>query len=140
MVVRLANSIILLFIATLIASDALFVRPSATVIPYPFRLSLADRFGIPYKGIAYDAGKAASLPGFALSLNAELGTLDESTFSILQKTYSAWSDTKSRVKWNEGGQYTSLDYHLFCRQCPDCIFAHRAPNNVASHRSSVRIN
>lgn len=97
---------------SLIASvDALFVLPPSKKIPYPdLKLATADRLGVPYKGFAYDAGKAASLPGFALSLNAEFGTLDNSTFNALKNTYCVWSETKSRVKWVEGLRYTLLDF------------------------------
>eukprot|EP00584_Thalassiosira_punctigera_P013266 CAMPEP_0172566186 /NCGR_PEP_ID=MMETSP1067-20121228/110929_1 /TAXON_ID=265564 ORGANISM="Thalassiosira punctigera, Strain Tpunct2005C2" /NCGR_SAMPLE_ID=MMETSP1067 /ASSEMBLY_ACC=CAM_ASM_000444 /LENGTH=411 /DNA_ID=CAMNT_0013357233 /DNA_START=11 /DNA_END=1246 /DNA_ORIENTATION=- len=90
---------------------ALFLTPPSRVVPYPsLRLTTADRLGVSYEGIAEDAGKAASLPGFALSLDAEFGTLPESTFEKLKSQYCAWSDTKSRVKWDEGREYTLLDF------------------------------
>eukprot|EP00579_Thalassiosira_antarctica_P013003 CAMPEP_0201942902 /NCGR_PEP_ID=MMETSP0903-20130614/49942_1 /ASSEMBLY_ACC=CAM_ASM_000552 /TAXON_ID=420261 /ORGANISM="Thalassiosira antarctica, Strain CCMP982" /LENGTH=143 /DNA_ID=CAMNT_0048485421 /DNA_START=83 /DNA_END=511 /DNA_ORIENTATION=- len=91
--------------------DALFLTPPSKVVPYPsLRLSTADRLGVPYSGIALDAGKAASLPGFALSLDAHFGTLSEATFTKLQNKYCAWSDTKSKVKWDEKQEYTLLDF------------------------------
>lgn len=90
---------------------ALFVEPPSVLKPYPsLKLGIADRLGVPYRGIAYDAGKAASLPGFALSLDADFGALDRSTFVTLQNTYCSWSETKSRVKWKEGRRYTLLDF------------------------------
>lgn len=79
--------------------------------PFPnLRLATADRLRVPYKGVAYDAGKAASLPGFALSLDAEFGALDRPTFDRLQSEYCAWSETKSRVRWKEGRNFTLLDF------------------------------
>ena len=81
--------------------DALFITPPSKIVPYPsLNLATADRLGISYyAGIAQDAGKAASLPGFALSLNAEFGTLSEKAFSQLQNKYCSWSDTKSQVSY-----------------------------------------
>ena len=106
-----ATTLLLLLLSLTIAAKALFVQPPFKVKPYPeLKLAIADRLGTHYKGIAYDAGKAASLPGFALSLNAEFGALNESTFNALQKNYCNWSETKSRVKWKEGCQYTLLDF------------------------------
>lgn len=105
--------LLLLLLQSLASSavKALFVQPPFKVKPYPeLKLAIADRLGVPYKGIAYDAGKAASLPGFALSLNAEFGALNESTFDALLKNYCVWSETKSRVKWKEGRKYTLLDF------------------------------
>lgn len=90
--------------------EALFVQPPFQVNPYPLFLVEADRLGIPYRGIASDSGKAASNPGFSLSLNAEFGALDESTFNALQRVYCQWSETKSRVKWKKGRKYTFLDF------------------------------
>ena len=90
--------------------EALFVRPPSKVIPYPLRLTQADRLRAPYQGIAYDAGKAASLPGFALSLNAVFGDLDKRTFEALMSVYCGWSETKSQVKWRKGQKYTLLDF------------------------------
>jgi hypothetical protein len=91
--------------------DALFLRPPSVVKPYPsLQLATADRLSVPYRGIANDAGKAASLAGFALSLDAEFGALDKSTFLALQNAYCDWSETKSQVKWREGRRYTLLDF------------------------------
>lgn len=91
--------------------EAIFVRPPTKTIPYPsLSLATADLLRVPYKGIAYDAGKEASLPSFALSLNAEFGPLDTVTFLGLQDLYCGWSETKSRVKWIEGEKYTLLDF------------------------------
>ena len=100
----------LLFIAHSV--DALFVDPPSKRIEYPsLKLAVADRLGVPYQGIALDAGQAASLPGFALSLNAEFGSsLDQSTFEKLKSAYCSWSETKSRVQWKEGRKYTLLDF------------------------------
>ena len=92
-------------------SSCLFVQPPSTVKPYPaLKLATADRLGIPYKSIACDAGKAASLPSFALTLNSEFGALDEKNFNRLKDAYCSWSETKSRVKWKEGREYTLLDF------------------------------
>ena len=101
-----------LFLALVVLRlDALFVQPPYKVKPYPkLSLSIADRLRVPYKSIAYDAGKAASFPGFALTLNAEFGALDEASFRALQKEYCVWSETKSRVTWKKGRQYTLLDF------------------------------
>ena len=94
-----------------IAVHSLFVQPPYKVKPYPeLKLSAADRLGVSYKSIAYDAGKAASLPGFALSLNAEFGAIGESTFNALRNHYCGWSETKSRVFWKQGRKYTLLDF------------------------------
>ena len=91
--------------------NALFVTPPSEVIPYPsLRLATADRIGATYAGIANDAGDAASLPGFALSLDAEFGALSESKFDELKRAYCIWSDTKSRVKWDADRRYTLLDF------------------------------
>lgn len=91
---------------------ALFVQPPYAEKPFPsLRLATANRLGVPYKGIAQDAGKAASLPTFALSLNANFGPLDnQATFTALQKAYCGWSETKSRVTWEPGRSYTLLDF------------------------------
>mmetsp|Transcript_29101 Transcript_29101/g.60655 ORF Transcript_29101/g.60655 Transcript_29101/m.60655 type:complete len:416 (-) Transcript_29101:263-1510(-) len=106
---------LLLFASTFFSchriAHALFLTPPSKVVPYPsLRLTTADRLGASYAGIAEDAGKAASLPGFALSLNAEFGTLSETTFNKLQTKYCSWSDTKSQVKWDEDREYTLLDF------------------------------
>ena len=91
--------------------EALFIRPPTMKKPYPaLKLATADLLRIPYRSVAYDAGEAASLPSFALSLNAEFGPLDVITFLGLQEMYGGWSETKSRVKWIEGGSYTLLDF------------------------------
>lgn len=93
-------------------TNGLFMQPSYQKIPYPeLTLTEADRLGIPYQSFACDAGKEASFPGFALSLNAKFGPLkDEATFQSLQKIYCRWSETKSRVKWKKGRSYTLLDF------------------------------
>ena len=92
--------------------DALFVKPPSKLEPYPeLTLATADRLGVPYRGVAWNAGKAASLPSFALSLNAEFGTLpNEATFNALTRAYSGWSETKPRVHWKPDRQYTLLDF------------------------------
>lgn len=96
---------------TSFTAEALFILPPAKVIPYPsLRLATADLLRIPYEGIAYDAGKEASLPSFALTLNADFGPLDCVTFLGLQEMYCGWSETKSKVKWREGESYTLLDF------------------------------
>lgn len=93
------------------SAAALFLRPPSVVRSYPsLRLPVADRLGVPYDGIAYDAGTAASLPGFALSLDAEFGTLDRRSFLSLKNAYGGWSETKSRVGWKEGRSYSLLDF------------------------------
>lgn len=91
---------------------SLFITPPSKLVPYPsLTLATADRLGIPYEGIALDAGKAASLPGFALSLNAQFGTIkDEDTFNKLKSQYCIWSDNKSQVKWDANRNYTLLDF------------------------------
>lgn len=104
--------IVVALIAPLLpGTDALFVTPPSTIVPCPsLSLSTADALGVPYTGIAYDAGKAASLPSFALSLDAEFGTLSEINFDRLKSRYCAWSDTKSRVKWDARREYSLLDF------------------------------
>mmetsp|Transcript_9240 Transcript_9240/g.21769 ORF Transcript_9240/g.21769 Transcript_9240/m.21769 type:complete len:351 (-) Transcript_9240:202-1254(-) len=97
--------------SSIFLADALFVTPPSKVVPYPsLRLSTADGLGVSYTGFALDAGHAASLPGFALSLNADFGTLSESQFDQLQARYCAWSDTKSKVRWVQDQEYTLLDF------------------------------
>jgi len=92
-------------------ADALFIRPPSVVKPYPsLRLGIADRLRVPYKGIAYDAGSAASLPSFALSIDAEFGPLSRGNFRALQNAYCAWSETKSQVLWREGRPYFLTDF------------------------------
>ena len=89
----------------------IFVQPPSKLKPYPnLQLAIADRLGVSYRGIAYDAGKAASFAGFALSLNAEFGPLDKAMFEKLQTAYCSWSETKSKVLWKEGRNYTLLDF------------------------------
>jgi hypothetical protein len=93
------------------ATTALFIQPPYTTIPYKsLRLPTADRLGIPYRGIAYDAGDAASLPSFALSLNAEFGRLSPGAFKALRKAYSGWSQTRPQVTWQAEEEYTLLDF------------------------------
>jgi hypothetical protein len=102
--------LILLFTSSAV-SNALFVQPPYRIKSYPaLKLSVADRLGVPYQSVAYDAGKAASFPGFALSLDAKFGELDEPSFNALQKAYCAWSETKSRVKWQAGRKYRLIDF------------------------------
>lgn len=102
---------LLLFVTIFTKTDALFVQPPSKLKPYPnLELATADRLGIPYKGLAFDAGKAASLANFALSLNADFAELDKATFDKLQGAYSGWSETKSRVTWKQGRRYTLLDF------------------------------
>lgn len=93
-------------------AQALFVRPPSHIEPFPaLQLATADRLGARYRGIAYNAGRAASYPGFALTLDAVFENLDESTFLELQKAYCGWSATKSRVQWNNDKRtYTLLDF------------------------------
>lgn len=105
----LLTLVVLLLLST--STCALFILPPAKVISYPqLKLKTADVLRIPYQGIAYDAGKAASYPTFALTLNADFGILDCVTFLGLQQAYCGWSETKSRVKWKEGQSYTLLDF------------------------------
>jgi hypothetical protein len=109
MLVLLPALVVILFFPT--STYALFVLPPVKVISYPqLKLATADLLRIPYQGIAYDAGEAASYPTFALTLNADFGTLDCVTFLCLQDAYCGWSETKSRVKWKEGESYTLLDF------------------------------
>lgn len=90
---------------------AYFVQPPSKVKEYPdLKLATADRLGIAYKGIAQDAGKAASLASFSLSLDAKFGVLDKNSFDKLQRAYGGWSETKSRVRWKKGQKYTLLDF------------------------------
>ena len=106
-----ASVIIILLTISIQDVKSLFIVPPSKVIQYPsLSLSAADRLGISYKGVALDAGKAASLPGFALSLNAKFGILDEKTFNKLKSEYCAWSDTKSQVVWDADREYTLLDF------------------------------
>ena len=91
-------------------ASGLFVQPPYRKIKYPLTLPLADKLGVTYDGVAYDAGKAASLPGFALSLNAEFQNLNQNTFDSLLKAYCGWSETKSRVIFNQDMRYTLLDF------------------------------
>lgn len=92
-------------------SDSLFVKPSSERQLYPqLKLTTADKLGVPYQGIAYNASEAASYAGFALSLNAEFGPMDETSFEQLQRAYCLWSETKSRVSWRSGESYTLLDF------------------------------
>ena len=89
----------------------LFVRPPSKIELYPdLKLSIADELNIPYRGVALNSGKYASYKGFQLSLNAGFGALTESDFNKLMKSYGGWSETKSRVKWNEGQSYTLIDF------------------------------
>ncbi|KAL7490299.1 hypothetical protein ACHAW6_016076 [Cyclotella cf. meneghiniana] len=88
----------------------LFLQPPFRTIKYPLTLPLADQIGAKYQGIAYDAGNAASLPGFALTHNAEFEPMDEKTFDALLRAYCGWSETKSHVKWKIGMKYTLLDF------------------------------
>jgi hypothetical protein len=91
--------------------DGLFIQPSVEKKPFPsLTLATADHLGLEYEGIAYDAGMSASLPGFALTLDAEFETLDETTFLTLKNTYCSWSLTKSQVMWKHGQNYTLLDF------------------------------
>lgn len=93
------------------AADALFVFPPTTVEPYPtLKLAVADNLGIKYKGRALNAGDAASLPSFALSLDAEFGRLSEFKFNKLKKAYSGWSDTKPKVIWEPDRNYYLMDF------------------------------
>eukprot|EP00980_Cylindrotheca_fusiformis_P017321 scaffold5377_cov63-Cylindrotheca_fusiformis.AAC.3 len=93
-------------------TTALFVLPPSKIKPYPdLKLSAADRLGIRYKGIAKDAGKAASLPGFARPLNAQFGCLpNEVAFRVLLREYCGWSETKSRIVWDPKLEYTLLGF------------------------------
>ena len=93
-------------------TTALFVLPPSKTKPYPdLKLAAADRLGIRYIGIAKDAGKSASLPGFALSLNAKFGKLpNETMFRALLREYCGWSETKSRIVWDPQLEYTLLDF------------------------------
>ena len=90
----------------------LFIQPPTRIVPYPsLCLPAADRLRIPYRGIAYDAGSAASLPSFALSLDAEFGKLSPGAFQNLIEAYSgSWSQTKSQVQWHPDVEYTLLDF------------------------------
>eukprot|EP00977_Amphora_coffeiformis_P000954 scaffold202_cov180-Amphora_coffeaeformis.AAC.6 len=91
---------------------SLFVQPPSKRQKYPdLTLATANRLGVPYQGVAWNAGKAASLPSFALSLNAEFGTLpNQATFDALMRAYSGWSETKPRVTWKPDRSYTLLDF------------------------------
>lgn len=111
MAMVVAVTITVRFSSLMLPVSALFITPPSKIVPYPsLRLTTADRLGVSYSGIAYDAGKAASLPGFALSLDAEFGKLSESSFNQLQSKYCVWSDTKSKVKWDKDQEYTLLDF------------------------------
>lgn len=106
---------LLLLLLLTVSNDfvsALFVNPPSVLEPYPsLKLAAADRLGIKYEGIARNAGKEASLPSFALSLNAKFGPdLTQNQFQDLLREYSGWSETKSRVVYKKGRQYTLLDF------------------------------
>jgi hypothetical protein len=92
-------------------ATGLFVFPSSTIDPYPaLKLAAADRLRINYKGRALNAGKEASLPSFALSLDAEFGRLSKSDFLKLMKIYSGWSETKSRVFYDTERTFYLMDF------------------------------
>ena len=111
MLVLLFVALIVFLTSVTVDVEALFLRPPSRKEPYPaLKLATADLLRVPYQGIAYDAGEEASLPSFALSLDAEFGPLDTITFLGLQELYGSWSETKSRVKWIEGQSYTLLDF------------------------------
>lgn len=92
--------------------SALFVEPPSVIEPYPaLKLATTDRLGIRYEGVAVNAGEAASLPSFALSLNAIFRpNLTQNQFQTLLKAYCGWSETKSRVVYKKGHRYTLLDF------------------------------
>jgi hypothetical protein len=93
------------------STQALFVFPPTTVEPYPsLQLAAADKLGIKYQGRALNAGDAASLPSFALSLDAEFGTLSETNFNKLMRVYNGWSETKSKVVWDPNRKYYLMDF------------------------------
>ena len=103
----------LLFLALiLVPIHSLFVQPPSKLKKFPdLNLATANRLGVPYQGVAWDAGKAASLPSFALSLNADFGTIpNQATFDALMRSYSGWSETKPRVTWKPDRTYTLLDF------------------------------
>ncbi|KAG7347247.1 hypothetical protein IV203_030614 [Nitzschia inconspicua] len=98
-------------IKVVVVVDGLFVFPPTTVEPYPgLRLAAADKLKIKYTGRAFNAGDSASLPSFALSLDAEFGTLSESDFTKLMKIYSGWSETKSRVVYDPDRTFYLMDF------------------------------
>lgn len=91
--------------------DALFVFPPTTIEPYPgLKLAAADRLGIEYQGRAFNAGDAASLPSFALSLDAEFGRLSQTAFTKLMRIYSGWSETKSQVFYDPDRTFYLMDF------------------------------
>ena len=102
----------LILALTVVPIRSLFVQPPSKRKKYPdLTLATADGLGVPYQGVAWDAGKAASLPSFALSLNADFGILpDQPTFDALMRAYSGWSETKPRVMWKPDRSYTLLDF------------------------------
>jgi hypothetical protein len=91
---------------------ALFVFPPTTIEPYPpLKLKTAESLGITnYEGIALNAGKAASLPSFALSLDAKFPNLTQQQFNALQKAFSGWSDTKPKVFYQPNTEFYLMDF------------------------------
>ena len=110
--ITLTLTLFLLLVHNNDVTEALFFYPPSKRVAYPeLQLATADRLGVKYSGFAHDAGSAASLPGFALSLDADFGTkLDEATFKALKAAYCTWSETKSRVVYEPGRRYTLLDF------------------------------
>jgi hypothetical protein len=107
----LLHSLTFLVVICSQAVDALFVFPPTTIQPYPdLKLAASDQLGIKYQGIALNAGKAASLPSFALSLDAEFGILSRSDFNNLMRAYSSWSETKSKVFYDPEHTYYLMDF------------------------------
>ena len=105
----------------------LFVFPTTTVVrPYPkLKLKIVDELVVSregnvrgsgnsktsYEGFAYDAGSSASIPQFALSLDAKFTRpISKETFDKLLQKYCGWSETKSRVKYKLDKLYRFTDF------------------------------
>lgn len=99
-------------IRSLHKTRALFTQVPSVKEPHPIKLPGAESLGITdYIGVAYNAGEAASLPSFALSLDVDFGTLpNKTTFDKLCDKYCGWSKTKSKVQWNATEKYSLLDF------------------------------
>mmetsp|Transcript_27936 Transcript_27936/g.58548 ORF Transcript_27936/g.58548 Transcript_27936/m.58548 type:complete len:493 (+) Transcript_27936:302-1780(+) len=127
--------------------DGLFVFPTTTVVrPYPrLQLKIVDELvvskegggnnKISYEGFAYDAGSSASIPQFALSLDAKFTRpISKETFDKLLQKYCGWSETKSRVKYKPDKLYRFTDFLPPLMQATNGL--HFKSSNLSSPPSS----